>query len=106
MKVDFEAIKRTTDIVRVIESYGISLKKSGRDYVGLCPFHDEKTAHTAFLQEGSGMQIGLFRWYDPNLQRWINRDPIGEAGGMSISTSSSGTIRSITLIRGDCRGSS
>lgn len=41
MKVDFDEIKKTTDIVRVIESYGITLKKSGRDYVGLCPFHDD-----------------------------------------------------------------
>ena len=41
MKVDFDQIKRTTDIVRVIEGYGITLKKSGRDYVGLCPFHDD-----------------------------------------------------------------
>src|SRR5689334_16839078 len=44
----------------------------------------EKTAYSAFLQDGSGMQIGLFRWYDPNLQRWINRDPIGEAGGINL----------------------
>jgi RHS repeat-associated protein len=47
-----------------------------------------ETAYTAFLQEGSGigsgMQIGLLRWYDPNLQRWINRDPIGEAGGINL----------------------
>jgi DNA primase catalytic core len=41
MKVDFDQIKRTTDLVRVVESYGITLKKSGRDYVGLCPFHDD-----------------------------------------------------------------
>jgi DNA primase len=41
MKVDFDQIKATTDIVRVIASYGIELKKAGRDYVGLCPFHDD-----------------------------------------------------------------
>jgi DNA primase catalytic core len=41
MKVDFDQIKRTTDIVRVVESYGIALKKVGRDHVGLCPFHDD-----------------------------------------------------------------
>ena len=41
MKVDFDQIKRTTDIVRVVESCGITLKRSGRDYVGLCPFHDD-----------------------------------------------------------------
>ena len=41
MKLDFDQIKRTTDLVRVVEGYGITLKKSGRDYVGLCPFHDD-----------------------------------------------------------------
>jgi DNA primase len=41
MKVDFDHIKRTTDIVRVVASYGIELKKAGKDHVGLCPFHDD-----------------------------------------------------------------
>ena len=43
MNPDFERIKKTTDIVRVIESYGVTLKKTGLDHVGLCPFHDDKT---------------------------------------------------------------
>jgi DNA primase catalytic core len=43
MKVDFEAIKAATDIVRVIASYGVQFKKSGRDYIALCPFHMEQT---------------------------------------------------------------
>ena len=25
-----------------------------------------------------------FRFYDPNLQRWLNRDPLGEAGGINL----------------------
>src|SRR5882724_12292079 len=28
----------------------------------------------------SGMYYYLYRFYDPNLQRWINRDPVGEVG--------------------------
>jgi RHS repeat-associated protein len=24
------------------------------------------------------------RFYDPNLQRWVNRDPLGEAGGINL----------------------
>ena len=28
----------------------------------------------------SGMYYYLYRFYDPNFQRWINRDPIGESG--------------------------
>ena len=43
MKVDFEAIKAATDIVSVIAGYGVQFKKSGRDYVALCPFHTEQT---------------------------------------------------------------
>jgi len=43
MKVDFESIKAATDIVRVIASYGVQFKKSGRDYIALCPFHTEQT---------------------------------------------------------------
>jgi DNA primase len=37
-----EEIKERFNIVSLIETY-ISLKKSGRGYIGLCPFHDEKT---------------------------------------------------------------
>ena len=36
-----EILKRT-DIVDLISSY-LSLKQAGKDYVGLCPFHNEKT---------------------------------------------------------------
>ena len=43
MKPDFEQIKKSTDIVRVVESYGIALKREGKDFVGLCPFHEDKT---------------------------------------------------------------
>ncbi len=25
-----------------------------------------------------------YRWYDPNFQRWPNKDPIGEAGGINL----------------------
>lgn len=40
---DFEQIKRTADVVAVIQSHGVELKREGRDWVGLCPFHDDKT---------------------------------------------------------------
>lgn len=56
MKVDFDSIKRTTDLVRVVESYGIALKKIGKDHVGLCPFHDD---HKPSLRVTGGK--GLFR---------------------------------------------
>ena len=37
-----EEVKTKTDIVEVISSY-ISLKRAGRNFSGLCPFHGEKT---------------------------------------------------------------
>jgi DNA primase len=37
-----EELKQRADIVEVIQQY-VSLKKSGAEYKGLCPFHNEKT---------------------------------------------------------------
>ena len=37
-----EQIRTSADIIDVISSY-IELKKRGRNFFGLCPFHDEKT---------------------------------------------------------------
>ncbi|MCI5883049.1 MAG: DNA primase [Eubacterium sp.] len=38
-----EEVRERNDIVDVISSY-VNLKRSGSNYVGLCPFHNEKTA--------------------------------------------------------------
>ena len=32
----------------------------------------------------SGMYYYGYRFYDPNVQRWPNRDPLGEAGGINL----------------------
>jgi DNA primase len=42
-KEAIESVKRSADLVEVIESHGVRLKKKGQNYVGLCPFHKEKT---------------------------------------------------------------
>ena len=39
MKADFAEIKRTTDIVAVMQERGVELKREGKDWRGLCPFH-------------------------------------------------------------------
>jgi RHS repeat-associated protein len=41
--------------------------------------HSSMPRHT-----NSGLNLYPFRAYDPGLQRWINRDPIGEAGGVNL----------------------
>lgn len=38
-----EEVRRKTDIVELI-SQSVALKKAGRNFKGLCPFHEEKTA--------------------------------------------------------------
>ncbi len=34
--------------------------------------------------QNSGLAYYLYRYFDPNLQRWPNRDPIGERGGLDL----------------------
>ena len=43
MPGDFDTVKERVDIVQVIGEHGVVLKKSGRGFTGLCPFHSEKT---------------------------------------------------------------
>jgi len=38
---DIERLKNEVSVERLVESAGIALKKSGKDYIGLCPFHDD-----------------------------------------------------------------
>jgi DNA primase catalytic core len=41
--VDLGRLKQSVDLVAVVQSRGVQLTKQGKDYVGLCPFHKEKT---------------------------------------------------------------
>jgi len=36
------------------------------------------------IHVNSGLYYYGYRWYSPNLQRWLNRDPIGELGGINL----------------------
>ena len=38
-----DEVRSRSDIVEVISECGVVLRPAGRDYKGLCPFHDEKT---------------------------------------------------------------
>jgi len=38
-----ERIKQDISLLRLVENWGLSLKKHGKDYIGHCPFHDDKT---------------------------------------------------------------
>lgn len=45
-----EQIRKSTDIVEVISDY-VQLKKQGRQYIGLCPFHGEKSPSFSVSQD-------------------------------------------------------
>jgi DNA primase len=68
---DIEAVRQRTDIVKLIGGY-LTLKKAGHDsFVGICPFHPEKTAslsvspgkqvYYCFGCQASGDAIGFLR---------------------------------------------
>jgi RHS repeat-associated protein len=38
------------------------------------------------IHVNSGLYYYGYRWYHPNLQRWLNRDPISEQGGYNLYT--------------------
>lgn len=49
--IDVEALKQSHDLVEVAESYGLKLKKRGKEFWALCPFHQEKTASFSINRE-------------------------------------------------------
>ena len=51
-KIDQETVRKildAADIVEVVSDF-VSLKRRGANYVGLCPFHNERTP--SFRQQG------------------------------------------------------
>jgi DNA primase len=54
---DIATVRSSTDIVAIISQY-TQLKRSGRRWVGLCPFHTEKTASFSVNQE-----LGVYRCF-------------------------------------------
>jgi hypothetical protein len=43
MTIDFASIRERVNLVELVTSYGVELRKSGAQFVGLCPSHGEKT---------------------------------------------------------------
>jgi RHS repeat-associated protein len=50
--------------------------------------------------ENSALVYYGYRYYSPNLQRWVNRDPVGEWGGMNLS----GFVRNEPTTKADAIG--
>jgi DNA primase len=49
-----DELKQRADIVRVVEAYGLPLKKKGQNWWAPCPFHQEKTGSFS-VNPGKGM---------------------------------------------------
>lgn len=55
MKIPKETVKEILDRVNIVEliSEYVAISKNGRNYIGLCPFHNEKTpSFTVFAESG------------------------------------------------------
>jgi DNA primase len=57
-RTQIEEIKSKLDIVSVVSQYVPTLKRSGRNHFGLCPFHKEKTPSFSVNSE-----LGLFKCF-------------------------------------------
>jgi len=44
-------LKRTVDIVDLFSSFGVKLELKGKSYIGLCPWHDDKTPSLSVSKE-------------------------------------------------------
>ena len=40
---DLARLKDTVSLVSLVQAHGVELRKTGKDLVGSCPFHDDKT---------------------------------------------------------------
>src|SRR5690625_890727 len=101
-KAIIDQIRQETDIVHIIGEY-VQLKKQGRNYFGLCPFHEEKTPSFSVSHEkqifhcfgcGKGgnvisflMEIENFTFYE-SLRHLANRS------GIDIPLQANETVRS------------
>ena len=52
---DIERVKRDTDLLSLIQSRGVSLTRKGKNWTGLCPFHDDNSTPNLIVTPGKGL---------------------------------------------------
>jgi DNA primase len=57
-RAQLDAIKQQSDLVAVVREQGITLRRRGRTYFGLCPFHAERKPSF-----GVSREAGLFHCF-------------------------------------------
>lgn len=75
----YDNARRLSSVTSLAGSFGYTLSISG-------PLGDANAYRFSSKEwnENSGLYYYLYRFYDPNCQRWPNRDPIGERGGLNL----------------------
>lgn len=62
-----QQIKQEAELKQVVESLGVELKRAGANYVGRCPFHNEKpAASTSTLATSIGSATAAARAATPS----------------------------------------
>ena len=69
-----ERIKREVSIQRLAEARGIKLTRSGKELIGLCPFHDDRNPEPEHRPGEKRVEL------QGRLRRGRRRDPVGDAG--------------------------
>jgi len=52
---EIERIKASSDLVALIQSRGVTLKKQGSNWTGLCPFHEDKATPNLIVTPAKGL---------------------------------------------------
>jgi DNA primase catalytic core len=68
-ETELERLKKETSLRGLVEASGVQLKKSGKDWVGCCPFHEDSTASLNVSESknlfhcfGCGAAGGVIDW--------------------------------------------
>ena len=52
---DIERVKRDTDLLALIQSRGVRLSRKGKNWTGLCPFHEDNSTPNLIVTAGKGL---------------------------------------------------
>ena len=52
---EIDRIKSETDLVALIQSRGVALRQQGANWIGLCPFHDDRETPNLIVTPGKGL---------------------------------------------------
>ncbi len=102
---DVRRVKDRLDIVEVIGDY-VRLKKAGNNFLGLCPFHDEKTPSFNVSPSrqtfhcfgcGQGGDVFSFIMEKENLSFREALETLAERAGVQLSSEGARTVRERSL---------